>query len=87
LSFLGQDFDARDADRIMFVLKAIVGASDIAMHHTLLSRSFLTKTRSCSKSPDFQSPRLASSIVMRVAIRQQSSVLSIITGQYSESQP
>jgi len=76
LSFLGQDFDARDADRIMFVLKAIVGASDIPMHHTLLSCSFLTKTRSRSKSPDFQSLRSASLIVMRVAFRQQSSVLS-----------
>src|SRR5882724_7922869 len=61
----------------MFVLKAIVGASDIPMHHTLLSCSFLTKTRSRSKSPDFQSLRSPSSIVMRVAIRQQSSVLSV----------
>src|SRR5260370_34836215 len=70
---LGKDFDASCADTIVFVLQTIVGASDIPVHHTLLSRSFLTKTRSWLKPPDFQSLRSPSSMVMRVAILQQSS--------------
>jgi hypothetical protein len=53
LVILGQDFDARGADAIMLVLETIVSPSDIPVHHMLLSRSFFTNTRSCSKSPDF----------------------------------
>jgi hypothetical protein len=52
-------------------------AHDIAVHQMLPSRSSLTKTQNCAKSSDFQLPRSASSIVMRGAIRQQSSVLSV----------
>jgi len=53
---------------------AIVGTSDVAVHHMLLSRSFRTKTRNSLKSPEVQSARSDSSIVMRWAIRQESSV-------------
>jgi hypothetical protein len=66
----------RAASAEVLVLKTVVSASDIPVRHTFLSRSFLTKTRSWLKSPDFQSLRSPSSIVMQVAILQQSSVLS-----------
>src|ERR1700721_311876 len=42
-----------------------------------LPRSFLTKTPSCSKSPDFQSLKSPCSIVSLVVICQQSSVWSV----------
>jgi hypothetical protein len=58
------------------VPETIVGASDIPVHQSLLSRWLRTKTRSCLKSPDFQSLRSPSSIIIRVAVRQQNSVLS-----------
>src|SRR5215813_5580223 len=74
---LGQDLDAYRPDSCMLSMQAIVGASDVSEHQRLLSRSFLTKTLSCLKSPDVQSASSASSMVMRVAIRHESSVRSV----------
>jgi hypothetical protein len=73
---LGQDLDALRPDSRMLSLQAIVGASHVSAHQRLLSRSFLTKTLSCLKSPEVQSARSASSMFMQVAIRQESSVRS-----------
>jgi integrase len=39
---LGENLDARRADAITLVLETIVGGSEIPVHHTLLSRWFLT---------------------------------------------
>src|SRR6266853_391950 len=75
--FLSGDFDVRGPNSIVFPLQIVVGTSDVAVHHMFLSRSFRTKTRNSLKSPEVQSARSDSSIVMRVAIRQESSVLSV----------
>src|SRR5262249_15107190 len=72
-------------DSIVFPPQIDVGTGDVAVHHMLLSRSFRTKTRNCLKSPEVQSARSASSIAIRVTIRQESSVLSVKrTWMYSE---
>ena len=49
----------------------------VIMHYVFLPHSFLTKTPSCLKSPDFQSLRSPCSIVRVVATCQQSSVWSV----------
>src|SRR5262249_52036226 len=71
-----QDLDMRGSNSIVLSLQIVIGASDIPVHHSLPSRSFLTNTLSWLKSPDFQSARSPFSMVMRAVIRQQSSVLS-----------
>src|ERR1041385_2674042 len=73
---LGQNSYVSGSNAVVLSLQIVVGTSDVPVHHTLLSRSFLTKTLSCLKSPDAQSARSPCSIVMWVLIRQQSSVLS-----------